>query len=50
MESRPNGERFACTASDSYLDLIRASDAHLDLIRAPYVLYGVKHIDLVSLW
>ena len=21
----------------------------LDLIRAPYVLYGVKHIDLVSL-
>ena len=26
-----------------------ASDSHLDLIRAPYVLYGVKYIDLVSL-
>ena len=23
---------------------------HLDLSRAPYVLYGVKYIDLVSLW
>ena len=27
-----------------------ASDPHLDLIRAPYLLYGVKYIDLVSLW
>ena len=27
----------------------RASDSHLGLIRAPYVLYGVKFIDLVSL-
>ena len=27
----------------------QASDSHLDLIRAPYVLYGVKYIDLVSL-
>ena len=26
-----------------------ARDAHLDLIRAPYVLYDVKYIDLVSL-
>ena len=26
-----------------------ASDSHLDLGRAPYVLYGVKYIDLVSL-
>ena len=26
-----------------------ASDANLDLSRAPYVLYGVKYIDLVSL-
>ena len=26
-----------------------ASDSHLDLSRAPYVLYGVKYIDLVSL-
>jgi hypothetical protein len=25
-----------------------ASDSHLDLGRAPYVLYGVKYIDLVS--
>ena len=24
--------------------------SHLDLGRAPYVLYGVKYIDLVSLW
>ena len=23
---------------------------HLDLIRAPYALYGVKYIDLVTLW
>ena len=28
----------------------RASGAHLDLSRAPYDLYGVKYIDLVSLW
>ena len=28
---------------------IRASDSHLDLGRVPYVLYGVKYIDLVSL-
>ena len=27
----------------------QASDSHLDLILAPYVLYGVKYIDLVSL-
>ena len=27
-----------------------ASDSHLDLGRAPYALYGVKYIDLVSLW
>ena len=26
-----------------------ASASHLDLDRAPYVLYGVKYIDLVSL-
>ena len=26
-----------------------ASHPHLDLNRSPYVLYGVKHIDLVSL-
>ena len=26
-----------------------ASDSHLDLSRAPYVLYGVKYIDLLSL-
>ena len=26
-----------------------ASASHLDLSRAPYVLYGVKYIDLVSL-
>ena len=29
---------------------IMASVSHLDLGRAPYVLYGVKYIDLVSLW
>ena len=28
----------------------QASDSHLDLMRAPYVLYGVNYIDLVSLW
>ena len=27
----------------------QTSDSHLDLIRAPYVLHGVKYIDLVSL-
>ena len=27
---------------------MQASDSHLDLSRAPYVLYGVKYIDLVS--
>ena len=27
----------------------KASDSHLDLVRAPYVLYGVKYIDLVPL-
>ena len=27
----------------------KASDPHLDLTRAPYCLYGVKYIDLVSL-
>ena len=27
----------------------QASGPHLDLSRAPYVLYGVKYIDLVSL-
>ena len=26
-----------------------ASRSHLDLSRAPYVVYGVKYIDLVSL-
>ena len=30
-------------------NLSPASDSHLALIRAPYVLYGVKYIDLVSL-
>ena len=29
--------------------LAQARDPHLDLLRAPYVLYGVKYIDLVSL-
>ena len=27
---------------------MQASDSHLDVGRAPYVLYGVKYIDLVS--
>ena len=27
-----------------------ASDPHLDLGRAPYALYGVKYIGVVSLW
>ena len=30
-------------------DSFAASDPHLDFGRAPYVLYGVKCIDLVSL-
>ena len=34
--------------SDSHRDL-RAPYSHRDLIRAPYVLYGVKYVDLVSL-
>ena len=29
--------------------MFQASGSHLDLSRAPYVLYGVEHIDLVSL-
>jgi hypothetical protein len=29
--------------------VLQASVANLDLGRAPYVLYGVKYIDLVSL-
>ena len=27
-----------------------ARQSHLDLGRAPYVLYGIKYIDPVSLW
>ena len=34
---------------DAKGDLDQASQPRLDLGRAPYVLYGVKHIDLVSL-
>ena len=30
-------------------DSLQASDSYLDLGHAPYVLYGVKYIDLVSL-
>ena len=29
--------------------VLQASGPHLDLIRAPYVLYGVNYIGLVSL-
>ena len=36
-------------ASESQAIRQRASDSHLDLSRAPYVFYGVKYIDLVSL-
>ena len=39
----------AQTRSPSPPPLQEASDSHLDLSRAPYVLYGVKYIDLVSL-
>ena len=35
--------------SNMWWRLRLASGAHLDLGRAPYVLYGVKYIDLVSL-
>ena len=31
-------------------DVLSASASHLDLGCAPYVLYGVKYIDLVTLW
>ena len=34
---------------DAEREQSQASDSHLDLDRAPYVLYGVKYIDLVSL-
>ena len=30
--------------------VLQASASHLDLGRAPYAVYGVKYIDLVSLW
>ena len=40
----------AVTALTSELEVNEASGSHLDLSRAPYVLYGVKYIDLVSLW
>ena len=33
----------------SFTTKTTASDSYLDLDRAPYVLYGVKYIDLVSL-
>ena len=29
--------------------MLQASDSYLDLDSSPYVLYGVKYIDLVSL-
>ena len=38
-----NADLRAEEASDSHLD------SHLDLGRAPYALYGVTYIDLVSL-
>ena len=28
---------------------LHTSGSHLDLIRVPYVVYGIKYIDLVSL-
>ena len=34
---------------DMLCSLHRGQSLHLDLDRAPYVLYGVKYIDLVSL-
>ena len=40
----------ACQLIEELQDMpTQASDSHLDLGRAPYVLYGVKYIDLVSL-
>ena len=37
-------------SAESLLGQLVVSGSHLDLNRAPYVLYGVKYIDLVSLW
>ena len=42
---RHNGEQVG----NLYEFQSAASDSYLDLNHAPYVLYGVKYIDLVSL-
>ena len=42
--ARINGENGASNRGGDY------SASHIDLCRAPYVLYGVKYIGLVSLW
>ena len=44
-----NTKPFA-TAAAGWDATKEASASHLDLGRAPYGLYGVKYIDLVSLW
>ena len=41
--------RWPDEVHDTELRVWRASDTHLDLDRAPYGLYGVEYIDLVSL-
>ena len=38
-----------CVCRPQELTASAASESHRDLGRAPYVLYGVKYIDLVSL-
>ena len=38
-----------CTDDSAHGSSYGAFVSHLDLSRAPYVLYGVKYIDLVSL-
>ena len=43
-------QMYDWNVEESYFGCVRASDSHLDLSRAPYALYGVKYIDLVSLW
>ena len=40
---------FPGNADGTWCSTVTASGPHLDLGRAPYVLYGVKYIDLVSL-
>ena len=51
MTHNNNGEQdyAAVIDFDDESSMVQASQSHLDLGRAPYVVYGVKYIGLVSL-